>query len=581
MRFYNHIVWRINWLLLLVCIVSTQPLFAQAKLEKFCASLSLETLNTASKTIKGGVLYQGDKVKCLLNFNEANWDGKTQFYCYVIYYSEAETDVNLFYPFGDDGYIPELFPMKSEDGKFIFSTTLFEAVITEPYGKDNFVLIMSDSLIDFKPLVNKAVTRGATEGKYNKEELLKLIKGSKLSSYYQPGHGEISIKNMQIETRPANEKNGLVKKALNTRQIFAINDSAEIFYTPTPQLDIVRDSFPTLVILDPSFDTSTMRGIKVLASTPVKKALFRGIAVDWKRGIQQITVNNKPVSTYQEASGYFDYLLELKDGANQADIMVENKQGFKRTIRIKFNYTAKQESIIRPGKDFLLVIGINKYTNWPHLNNATTDARDFSTLMINDFGFVKENVIELMDSNATRKNIYSQFKHMLDSLTENDRLLIYFSGHGYYDASLDLGYWIPIDAENDASDRYLNNLEITRMIQKMKAKNIFVIADACYSGQLLRDMHKENGGTYKSRMVLCSGKLQPVADGVPGSNSPFAKQVLLFLRQTTGPTLLASDMIQQVKRSFSATATQKPVGGAIDEVGDENGDFEFLRKKKN
>jgi hypothetical protein len=566
-------------LLLLASILGMPVVFSQAKQEKFCASLSLESLNAPGKEIKGGVLYQGDQVKCLLNFNEASWDGSTQFYCYVIYYSESEADVNLFYPFGDDGYIPELFPMKSAEGKFIFSTTLFEAIITEPYGKDNFVLIMSDSLIDFRPLVNKAAARAG--GKNNKEELLKLIKGSKLSSYYQPGHGELSIQSLQIETRPANEKNGLVKKAVNTRQVFAINDSAEIFYTPVPQLDIVRDSFPTLVILDPSFDTSIMRGNKVLPSSHVKKTLFRGIAVDWKRGIQQITVNNKLVSSYQEESGYFDYLLELKEGSNQADITVENKKGYKRTIRLKFQYTAQKETITRAGKDFLFVIGINKYTNWPHLNNATTDAQDFSSLMTNEFGFAKENVIELLDENATRKNIYSQFKRLLDSLTENDRLLIYFSGHGYYDASLDLGYWIPIDAENDASDRYLNNLEITRMVQKMKAKNIFVIADACYSGQLLRDMHKETGGTYKSRMVLCSGKLQPVADGVPGSNSPFAKQVLLFLRQTAGPSLLASDMIQQVKRSFPATATQKPVGGAIDEVGDENGDFEFLRKKKN
>jgi hypothetical protein len=81
-------------------------------------------------------------------------------------------------------------------------------------------------------------------------------------------------------------------------------------------------------------------------------------------------------------------------------------------------------------------------------------------------------------------------------------------------------------------------------------------------------------------MVLCSGKLKPVPDGEPGTNSPFAIEVLEFLRKPAAATILASDLIQQVKRSFAGTEGQKPVGGAIDEVGDENGDFVFRKEKK-
>jgi hypothetical protein len=117
------------------------------------------------------------------------------------------------------------------------------------------------------------------------------------------------------------------------------------------------------------------------------------------------------------------------------------------------------------------------------------------------------------------------------------------------------------------------------MFAKMKAKNIFVIADACYSGQLLRDMHKESGNNDKSRMVLCSGKLQPVLDGDPGTNSPFASDLLDYLRQSKTQRVLASDLIEHVKNTFKPKTGQKPVGGAIDEVGDENGDFVFERKK--
>ena len=235
---------------------------------------------------------------------------------------------------------------------------------------------------------------------------------------------------------------------------------------------------------------------------------------------------------------------------------------------------------VEVGEDHLLVIGINKYADWPELYNASRDAKDFQRLMMDDYGFKKDNVSDLFDEKATRKEIYSRLMNYVKNLDENDRLLLYFSGHGYYDSVLETGYWIPADAHTGADDEYLSNLEITRMLQKMKAKNIFVIADACYSGQLLRDMQKENSGHYKSRIVLCSGKLKPVPDGVRGSNSPFAIQVLEFLKKPGTASLLASELIQQVKKSFQGTDGQKPVGGAIDEVGDENGDFIFRREKK-
>ena len=67
--------------------------------------------------------------------------------------------------------------------------------------------------------------------------------------------------------------------------------------------------------------------------------------------------------------------------------------------------------------------------------------------------------------------------------------------------------------------------------------------------------------------------------GDPGTNSPFALQVLDYLSKPGEVKVLASDLIQQVKKSFAGKDGQKPVGGAIDEVGDENGDFVFRREK--
>lgn len=549
---------------------------AQSADKKFGASLGLELSD--GRKVQGGILYDGDIIKGFISIDKNKWDGKSRFYCYVFHYTEGH-DIMLAYPFETGSTTENFFPVMQADGTLRQHISLFEGIISPPYGKDNFILLMTE-----KPFINiRDLWRFGDNDVNLKQELMKLVKGSKLSVFSDPKYGQIAISTMQFESRPASEKTGLTKSAAGGKNVFALGDSAEIFYTPLPLKDIVRDSFPTIEIIDPSFDTTTMRGTKLLAVPAAQKILIRGIAANWKQGvnaIRSISINGRPASVFRASSGYFDYLYEPKEGLNIADVKVENSQGYARTIRLKFHYQLQAAGKpAKEGKDHLLVIGINKYANWTELHNATRDAKDFRQLMLDSYGFKKENIAELFDEQATRKQIYAKLRSYVDNLEENDRLLVYFSGHGYYDPKLESGYWIPADAQDGADDEYLSNLDITRMFQKMKAKNIFVIADACYSGQLLRDMQKENSGQYKSRMVLCSGKLKPVPDGVPGSNSPFAIKVLDFLRKPAAATVLASELIQEIKKSFAGNDGQKPVGGAIDEVGDENGDFVFKKTK--
>lgn len=557
---------------------------AQKDKEAFNASFVLQYVDSAYKIASTGVFYIGDKFKCKLVFNDKNLDRKR--YCYVLVYNDNSPDFTLAYPSLEEGNLSNTFPQINAAGEIIKEITLFEAEVTYPLGIDNIVVILSENpIVNYTDIFNYHKESAArTKEKIDKIELLKFLKGSKLSAFYNPAHGEVEIKTVQIETREKEEKKGvLYGSSVSTRNNpketkFIIEDAdgiAEIFYTPTPQEDVIRDDFPTIYIIDPTFDTTAMRGLKVLKSAESKKVLIRGIVADRQRGIKKFTLNDQPATTYLESSGFFDYLYEPKKGPNVIDITVENKEGYKRTLRFKFQYDGKTEEITAKGKDYLLIMGIDKYKSWPVLSNPAADAKAFEKLMIDNYGYKNENVIELFNENATRKNIYIQLKKLVDNLTPNDRLLVYYAGHGFYDEKLELGYWIPVNAESEEYDEFLNNLDIARYVQKMKAKNIFVIADACYSGSLVRDMQKENSKDYRSRIILCAGKLQPVSDGKPGEHSPFATQVLQFFNTNTTKQILASDLIRFVKLALKKSP---PVGGAIDEVGDENGDFIFERK---
>ncbi|WP_372638574.1 caspase domain-containing protein [Fodinibius sp.] len=88
-----------------------------------------------------------------------------------------------------------------------------------------------------------------------------------------------------------------------------------------------------------------------------------------------------------------------------------------------------------------LVVGINDYTiqsqhsqqvglSWPTLNFCVADADSMYHLLIEAFGFPRENVILLKDDRATRRNMLSALTYMFSNATAGDTVCFTFSGHG-------------------------------------------------------------------------------------------------------------------------------------------------------
>ena len=132
----------------------------------------------------------------------------------------------------------------------------------------------------------------------------------------------------------------------------------------------------------------------------------------------------------------------------------------------------------------LLGIAINDYEHCPKLNNAVKDVCDFIELMKMQFDFKEQNISTLFDKAATGSNIIEQFDKLSETLTENDNLIIYFSGHGALHTRQDKGYWIPVEAQQDKFFHYLANTVIKDYLSVINAHHIFLIADSCFSGAL-------------------------------------------------------------------------------------------------
>ena len=134
-----------------------------------------------------------------------------------------------------------------------------------------------------------------------------------------------------------------------------------------------------------------------------------------------------------------------------------------------------------------LIIGINKYENVQPLSYAIDDAIAVKNLLINDYGFPRNNVYLLLNQEATQNNIKKQLDALVRSSKENDRVVFYFAGHGETETlgleGTDMGFLLPVEGKKE--NLYLTSIpmdELKRIALRSKAKHMLFLVDACYGG---------------------------------------------------------------------------------------------------
>ncbi|HET8737042.1 MAG TPA: caspase family protein [Pricia sp.] len=233
------------------------------------------------------------------------------------------------------------------------------------------------------------------------------------------------------------------------------------------------------------------------------------------------------------------------------------------------------------GKNYLFAIGIDSYKHWDDLNCAVKDIEDFTELLLERYQFRQEYITILKNEEGTRKNILNKLREITQKITDEDNLILYFSGHGHYDEVTESGFWIPFDAElgYENEDDFLDTATIVHKLRFIDTKHTFLIIDACFSGTLLTQIKSApRDENYKSRKVFTSGRAEVVFDGPKGGNSPFAKGLLTGLKRNIDPYYRASSLITYVKEYVGNAAKQTPVDGTWPNSGHEGGDFYFHLK---
>lgn len=243
---------------------------------------------------------------------------------------------------------------------------------------------------------------------------------------------------------------------------------------------------------------------------------------------------------------------------------------------------------------FALIIGINKYQNLNNLEYAVNDAKSIKKVLIDKYNYKEENIKMLIDKDATKDNIMNSFYEIAQNTCNDDSVLIFYAGHGInYQAGLkDKGYLVPYNGTEQNLNTLISLNTIMDESELFRAKHIFYIMDACYSGlalqrasigskRFLKDMLRRQG-----RQILTAGKSdQTVKDaGGKTNNSIFTSYLLEGLNgeaKTEYGVLSASSVMNYVynKVSNDPKSYQTPGYGSFYGEGDFIFNFEEINEQ--
>jgi len=238
------------------------------------------------------------------------------------------------------------------------------------------------------------------------------------------------------------------------------------------------------------------------------------------------------------------------------------------------------------GNQWLFVIGIDSYTNFPHLNTSVNDAKAVKDILLERYLFDEYHVIELYDEEATRRNILGKLRYLTRRVGPEDSVVIFYSGHGGLDSAKREGSWIPVEGITEDRSSWISNKDIYNYlkIDAIKAKHVLLIADSSFSGDSFRSYRGEMARVtdevikqaYKqgSRQVITSGGIKPVVEEGMSDNSIFTRFLIKWLKENKKPFLIPSELFKGIKIGLEKSSNQTPAFGTLnDKVGQKGGEL--------
>lgn len=303
----------------------------------------------------------------------------------------------------------------------------------------------------------------------------------------------------------------------------------------------------------------------------------------------QSNISNTVSVQYKMNEGISNVLrVNLKTGAaitktNSSPITSESRTVVKQeTSNEESNRVSKEIGSTAFPKYYALIIGVSEYQfsnqNLVDLDKPVKDAEALIKTL-RTYHFEPERTTFLR--NPTRSDIIETLEVLSGKIKENDNLLIFYAGHGYWDEKLLVGYWLPADARFDKKSTWLSNSNLKDYIAGIKSKHTLLITDACFGGSIFKSREVAGLSDYgvakiyrlSSRKAMTSGNLKTVPD-----QSKFFEYLNKRLTDNDTKYLSSRELFNSLYNAVINNTNTVPQYGVIQDTGDEGGDFIFIRK---
>ncbi|MBM3213970.1 caspase family protein [Candidatus Poribacteria bacterium] len=238
------------------------------------------------------------------------------------------------------------------------------------------------------------------------------------------------------------------------------------------------------------------------------------------------------------------------------------------------------------GKTHVLLVAVNEYESFPKLTNPVPDAEAVQAELRDMYG---------CETTLLRNPTRNEFRKALFALADraykpDDQLLVFISGHGWFDEKLKRGFLAMKDGkpfkEDALRDTLVPHEDVRTILERLDCRHVMLVVDSCFSGTLdpvlamaasarqVDDVYEPVARTeyirrklaFQTRRYITAGGKEYVSDGRPGQHSPFSRQFLAALRSYGGAdgVLTLEEMLLHLDK-----VTPQPRSGEL--IGNEPG----------
>ncbi|MBD0403718.1 caspase family protein [Flammeovirga sp. EKP202] len=331
----------------------------------------------------------------------------------------------------------------------------------------------------------------------------------------------------------------IVLKKIGVSDIRYINQAHKAWEKRLEKLSVgknypVLQSLPTLSINKEELPVSTKESeVTILVKSSADEKIT---AVDvWVNNVpifgqEGWTVQNPAESVTEEVT------VSLGNGKNNVEVSVRTEQN-QSSLKEEVFINCEKETV--KSKFYLISIGISNYVDQTmNLKYADKDAKD----IVDDLSKksdVKLVPILLTNEQVTKENILA-LKAQLLNTTVDDKVMIYYAGHGILDT--DYNYYLStysLDFTHPQNDG-LRYEDLVDLLDGIPSRKKVIIIDACHSGELDKSAEKLVAQNDVKVVSTYSRGLVPKLPLPTTSSFNFMQSLFVDLRRGTGATIISS-----------------------------------------